>query len=340
MSARWNGQDLRQPIAADTPCGENLEDTAVLASIEASRLFGRLRPLDALPDPDDRWKPPDWGEFADATLSALGRSRDLRLLANLGAALLRTDGIPAFLETLPVASYWLESYWTDTYPRLDEGDATLRRNALNCLADSMAVVDGLRRLPLVSSRQHGTVSLRDLDLASGQIPARDGEPPADQAQIDAVFAATELDELSSLQQRVSAALAAVSQIDVVMGTQAGPDAVPGLDALAGPLGRIDRVLRAQLAARTGADPETGAPVTGGAAAQGAAVGAIRSRQDAVRALDAVADYFRQNEPSSPVPLFVERAKRLVAKNFLEVLADVVPDAVPQVRAVGGIRDGE
>jgi type VI secretion system protein ImpA len=262
------------------------------------------------------------------------------LLANLGAALLRTDGIPAFLETLPVASYWLESYWTDTYPRLDEGDATLRRNALNCLADSMAVVDGLRRLPLVSSRQHGTVSLRDLDLASGQIPARDGEPPADQAQIDAVFAATELDELSSLQQRVSAALAAVSQIDVVMGTQAGPDAVPGLDALAGPLGRIDRVLRAQLAARTGADPETGAPVTGGAAAQGAAVGAIRSRQDAVRALDAVADYFRQNEPSSPVPLFVERAKRLVAKNFLEVLADVVPDAVPQVRAVGGIRDGE
>jgi len=71
-----------------------------------------------------------------------------------------------------------------------------------------------------------------------------------------------------------------------------------------------------------------------------AVGAIRSRDDAIRALDSVAEYFRRNEPSSPIPLFVERAKRLVSKSFLEVLADVVPDAVPQVRAVGGIPEGQ
>ena len=58
-----------------------------------------------------------------------------------------------------------------------------------------------------------------------------------------------------------------------------------------------------------------------------AVGAIASRQDAIRALDAVAEFFRRNEPSSPVPLFVDRAKRLVSKNFLEVLADIAPDAV-------------
>ena len=339
MSAGWNGQDLLQPIAAESPCGENLEDSGLLASIEACRLFGRLRPFDAPPDPDDRWKPPDWREFADLTLGALGRSRDLRVLANFGAALLRTDGIPAFLATLPVASGWLESYWTETFPRLDEGDATLRRNALNCFADSMAVVDGLRRLPLVSSRQHGTFSLRDIDIASGQIPVRDGEAPPDQGSIDAAFGAMEADTLTALQQRVAAALAAVGQIDVVMGTQAGPEAVPGLDALSAPLGRIDRVLRAQLAARTGSDPVTEA-LGGDGRVQGVAVGAIRSRQEAIRALDAVAEYFRQNEPSSPVPLFVERAKRLVAKNFLEVLADVVPDAVPQVRAVGGIRDGE
>ena len=65
-----------------------------------------------------------------------------------------------------------------------------------------------------------------------------------------------------------------------------------------------------------------------------AVGAIKSRQDAIRALDAVAEFFRRNEPSSPIPLFCERAKRLVSKNFLEVLADVAPDAV---RGAGGRR---
>ena len=69
-----------------------------------------------------------------------------------------------------------------------------------------------------------------------------------------------------------------------------------------------------------------------------AVGAIRSRQDAIRALDAAAEFFRRNEPSSPVPMFVERAKRLVAKDFLEVLADIAPEALPQARAAGGIRE--
>jgi hypothetical protein len=39
-------------------------------------------------------------------------------------------------------------------------------------------------------------------------------------------------------------------------------------------------------------------------------------------------------------LFLDRAKRLVAKDFLEVLADIAPDAIGQARAAGGLRDGE
>jgi type VI secretion system protein ImpA len=67
---------------------------------------------------------------------------------------------------------------------------------------------------------------------------------------------------------------------------------------------------------------------------------VKSRQDAIRALDAVAAYFRQTEPSSPIPLFLDRAKRLVSKDFLEVLADIAPDALAQARAAGGIKEGE
>jgi type VI secretion system protein ImpA len=70
------------------------------------------------------------------------------------------------------------------------------------------------------------------------------------------------------------------------------------------------------------------------------VGAIGSRQDAIAALDAVAEFFRRTEPSSPIPLFIARAKRLVSKDFLEVLADIAPDAVAQARVAGGLRDSE
>ena len=69
-------------------------------------------------------------------------------------------------------------------------------------------------------------------------------------------------------------------------------------------------------------------------------GVVKSRQDAIRALDAVADFFRRTEPSSPIPLFLARAKRLVSKDFLEVLADIAPEAVAQARAAGGLKQGE
>ena len=179
MSARWESAQLLQPITADRPCGENLEDTELLASFDAFRLFGQARPLDAPAEPDEKRIPkppesPEWVEIRDKALEALAKSKDLRLLAYLGTALLRTDGLPAFSETLNVASQWLETYWSQTYPLVDE-DAMLRRNALNCFADPMAVVDGMRRVPLVSSRQHGTFSLRDIDIATHQLSPGEGD---------------------------------------------------------------------------------------------------------------------------------------------------------------------
>ena len=73
-------------------------------------------------------------------------------------------------------------------------------------------------------------------------------------------------------------------------------------------------------------------------AEGQAVnmGAIKSRQDALRALDSISLFFRQTEPSSPIPLFLERAKRLIGKDFLEILADVAPDGVATARSAGGL----
>ena len=148
MGAGWDAQTLLEPITADAPCGENLEDTTLMSSFDAFRLFGQAMPLDPVPD---------WGEVKARALEALARSKDLRLLAHLAAAVLRTDGLPAFTETLTVAARWLELYWTQTYPQVTE-DPVLRRSALNCFADQMAVIDGLRR---DSARQQPSAWIRD-----------------------------------------------------------------------------------------------------------------------------------------------------------------------------------
>jgi type VI secretion system protein ImpA len=354
MSARWESEQLLKPITEEQPCGENLEDTELLASFDAFRLFGQTRPLDAAVEKDEKGMPnekripkppdsPEWGEIRDKALEALARSKDLRLLATLGTALLRTDGVPAFAETLTVASQWLEMHWSQTYPLVDE-DAILRRNALNCFADPMAVVDGLRKVPLVRSRQHGTFSLRDIDIATHQLLPGAGDAQVDENQVNAAFGSMPVAELAQLHDSVVSGVASLQKIDAKMRDAAGSDATPSFDPLAAQLARMGQALRAQLASH----PDGAAATTSGAdSADGSgagdvvsASGVVKSRQDAIRALDAVADFFRRTEPSSPIPLFLARAKRLVSKDFLEVLADIAPEAVAQARAAGGLKQGE
>jgi type VI secretion system protein ImpA len=340
MSDRWQAPDLLRPITPEEPCGDSLENTQLLASFDAFRLFGQAKALDAPADKQGNWvenwipKPresPEWPQIRDAALAALARSKDLRLLAYLGTALLRTDGVAAFSETLTIASEWLETYWKQIYPRVDE-DVIRRRSALNCFADPMAIVAELRKVPLVSSRQHGTFSLGDVD------------PPVEEDRVNAAFASMPLDELTQLHQSVVSAVASLKRIEAKTLEGGSSEAAPTFDPLTALLGRMSHALRGQLALRPGSVGAAAPGLADGAGdpASGAVSlsGSVKSRQDAVRALDAVADFFRRTEPSSPIPLFLERAKRLVSKDFLEVLADIAPEAVAQARAAGGLKPGE
>jgi type VI secretion system protein ImpA len=344
MSARWNGQALLEPISPEQPCGLNLDDTAVLSALDALRLFGQARSPEAPPESDGgdyepaKARPPlEWDRIRADALDSLHKSKDLRLLAYLGTALLRTDGLPAFAHVLTTASQWLETYWQQVYPPLDE-DAIARRNALNCFADPMAVVDRVWRLPLVVSRQHGRYSLRDIEIARGQAVPGPTEAKPDEAAIRNAFGELSIEDLTALDTSVTSSIAALNAMDARMRSEGGPEIAPEFGPLLTQFAKLSRICREQLSLRTGDNGGGDAGSEPGAAGKTVSVGAIASRQDAIRALDAVAEYFRRNEPSSPIPLLVERAKRLVAKDFLEVLADIAPDAVSVARSAGGLKD--
>jgi type VI secretion system protein ImpA len=359
MSAEWDGQGLLEPISAEQPCGQNLDEapvlpgaqTAILIELDGLRLFGQSRSPEAPPEVDAedglreaaKVRPPiEWDRIRNEAIDGLRKTKDLRLLAYLGTAFLRTDGLAAFTKTLTTASQWLETYWPQLYPLLDEGDAMARRNALNCFADPMAVVDRVWRLPIVTSRQHGRFSLRDIDIVGGQAQPTANENRPDDRALKEALKEIPTEELTALQQHVTAATAALSGIDSRMRAEGGPEVAPDFGPLTTQLAKLNRVYREQLVSRGNAGVQ-GEAVEGGAApvaAAGFTGGAIQSRQDAVRALDAVAEFFRRNEPSSPIPLFVERAKRLVAKDFLEVLADIAPDALVVARSAGGLKPEE
>jgi type VI secretion system protein ImpA len=327
----------------------NLDDSGDLALLEAYQIFGqdtldaRQREKGEEPRRETRKndRPPNWGELEELTQQCLTKSKDLRALAHLGACALRTQGFTDFVDILGVASKWLDSHWAEVYPLIEE-DAVLRTNSLSAFADRPAIIDGLRRVSLYRG-ERGNFSLRDLEALTAPVSANDGSGSPD-ALVSAAFKEMPIEDLRSLHGRAVEAGATLRAIDQKMQDGAGSASAPAFDPILAQLSLLASSLRARLAEHPKAVPGVDDAVSPAAmkGEEGAgpvgAVGAIRSRQDAIRALDAVAEFFRRSEPSSPVPLLVDRAKRLVSKSFLEVLADVAPGALSEAKSASGIRE--
>lgn len=324
---------LLEPVSADHPCGTDLEDTQLLASFDAYRLFGQVAPLS---------EETEWREIRDRAVEAIGTSKDFRLLTHLSSALLRAEGFAAFADTLKLASHWLTTWPTEVFPRVDE-DAILRRNALNGFADRMAIIDGLRRTPLLVHRQLGPLSIRDIEFATNLVAPVEGESATlDASQLQAHLSATDVEELNALSGQLNDAIQSLASIEEGMRSAGGVQAAPDFGNLTTLLTRTSKLVSDHLGTRAPAsDPASDAQseaASAGGAAVGVAVGGIRSREDAIRALDAVAEFFRANEPSSPIPLLIARAQRLVGKDFLAMLEELAPDALQQAKAASGVRD--
>ena len=58
------------------------------------------------------------------------------------------------------------------------------------------------------------------------------------------------------------------------------------------------------------------------------IGPISTREDALYLLELVSTYFRSNEPSSPVPMLIDRAQRLARMEFLDILRDLARGSEP------------
>jgi type VI secretion system protein ImpA len=73
-----------------------------------------------------------------------------------------------------------------------------------------------------------------------------------------------------------------------------------------------------------------------AAKPGGSSGEINSRDDVVQQLDRLCEYYRRNEPSSPVPMLLRRAKRLVAKDFMDIIRDLTPGGIAEAELFSGV----
>lgn len=345
-------ESLLTEVNAEAPCGEDLSYDSSFLALEDML---RTKPAGSIVEGvDETVEEPNWRDVRDRSIELLRRSKDLRVAVYLTLALLQTDGIGGLREGLSLLRGLLERFWDHLHPLLDpedNNDPLERMNILQSLSptgvseqDPMKFRQRLAEVPLCNSARMGKFSLRDIRVAKGEI-ALDEDELADAREtgvIDAAFQDTATDELLATAQAIEAAMEHAAALTTAFAERAAQRQAPDLSDLEGVLGNINKCVQEHLAKRGyGQAAGEGAAADGKAEAAGAPVsGEIRSANDALLAMEKVCQYFERHEPSSPVPLLLRRAQKLVSKNFLEVIEDVCPDAANQIRMIGGISDSD
>ncbi len=331
-----DSQTLLTPLPGEHTCGEDVTYDPKFIELE-SLIAGK---------PETQFsaaEEPDWKAVRAASLALLARSKNLRIAALLCLAQVKLEGITGLRDGLGLIKGLLEQYWADVYPKLDpaeNNDPLERINIVSSLStpvgtfgDPVRFLERVRQIALTNSPQLGRMSLAGL---AGQTVA--GQAPPSAAQFTAAMRDTPAPELQATFQAVADSLASARAIDDFLTKTVGADKAPDMGALLGVLTEIEKTLLPHVpgasAAATGTPEPSAVAVAGGQAAK---LGAIESRQDVVRALERICEYYARHESSSPVPLLLQRARRLVDMDFMQIVSDLAPDALGQINVVTGNR---
>ena len=337
--------DIESLLAETTespPCGPNLEYAPAFLELEQlshgkeEQQFGAtLIPAEA----------PRWPEVQEKAIALLRRSKDLRVACLLVRALLHTEGLAGLSPGLRLLHHLLEQYWDGVHPQLDandNNDPTMRLNALAPLANPLVLQRELRNTPLVKSRQHGEVLVRDVEVALNKLPPRAGAAALPQAQIEAVLAAVAAEDSAAV-PRPAEALAAAHALSALLDDKVGPARAPDLKPLMATLHALTQVIHdpapespdAEPRAMTGGDDAAFSPQGGPPSS-----GEVRSREDALLMIDKIIRYIESTEPTNPAPLLLKRGKRFMSMSFVDIVKEISPESIAKIDVIAGPQDAK
>jgi type VI secretion system protein ImpA len=153
------------------------------------------------------------------------------------------------------------------------------------------------------------------------------------------------EELEANASLAKSARATVDEICTMMNEKV-QDSIVAMDSLAKELDRLSRFYEGRLESASGTGDAVsagGEEVQAGAPSRGQAFNPqsqINSRQEALVMLRKGAEYFQKTEPSSPIPLLVNRALRFADMGFIDLLGEIAPDSLSRGRDILGVKPPE
>lgn len=364
---------LLAPISEDSPSGENVKYSGIYDEIREAR-----RADDNLSKGDWSWdlKVADWNKvIAQATDSLETQTKDLQIAVWLAEGLIKKHGFAGLRDGLILTRRLQEEFWETLYPEIDEdNDLEARGNAIEFLDRQAALAvkevaltnnDPLNFIQWEESKEFDipeNIEVLEYNEQQKMVALRaqaEEEQRVTGERWRKAKAGTKRAFYEELNSTIEECWSEFQLLDRTTDDKFG-NQTPGLGKLKKSLDAIRDSVKRLLQEKREQEPDPsdfpseleddeallsldGANGAGGRTYQSGvavAVGAIRNRQDALKRLSEVADFFRQTEPHSPVSYLVQRAVKWGNMPLEMWLQEVVKDdsVLSQIRETLGVEE--
>lgn len=328
--------ELLAPVSGESPCGEDLDEGLDFDRLRAA--FDDNFPIDtgvsSLAEGEPGPPPVDWGELFGLIDSLFDQTKDLYLAISFArCGIVRGD--PDVVDLgLQAAARLLEECWDSVHPVIDDPLGRFRGPIFEDLARRGAFAMPFLEMPLI-------VGSRNTVKAGQVLDAHEHGSSSDSfAEVRMTLDQMDDESKAAIAALLASYLESIARIDAVL-REKGVDGRPDFSTVKDTIGAVEEayLALAGLAAPGTDDVDDGDDNVPAAAAHDSVAGganfggSVKSRDDVLRALNAIEQYYARAEPGHPVRMAMGRLRAWVNKDFMEILEDIAPGSVDEVKSV-------
>jgi type VI secretion system protein ImpA len=342
---------LLAPIAGDAPQGIDIRE-----DFSATSPYNRLRDArseardaergEDAGDPNAVDPMPLWRTVREVALKTISETtKDLEVAAWATEAMVRSHGLAGLAAGAQLIAGLAEQYWDGVFPLPDDYGMETRVSpitGLNGRDGNGSLIQPLYKIvlfdrpdgsPLAFYQYQQSEQLSALDAERRQQRIDAGALPFENLEREARAAGARrfATLLADARGARDAWQAMANLLDEKAGAD-GPSTTAVRDLLSGIIDAATRFAPAEaVAAEGGGEPAGGAAVAdsggsaGGFSGISAGDGRGASREEALRALGEIANFFRRTEPHSPLSYTLDEAVRRGRMTWPDLLAEIVAD---------------
>lgn len=325
---------LLVPISPEQPAGQNLEYELLFDTIRSARESDP----DYLPEGDWSVSEPrkaDWNKVHALSEKALTeQSKDLQLACWLVEARCHLQGLAGLSSGIDFLSAFIGQFWFQCWPSLEDDGVIARRSRLTRLDRDISMQ--LFRQPLLTQEMTSLAIWREIqafeqkvtthpDLREELIAQKGDLSMSSFERLVAQFSAAEISQQRSLAGQLVTALQQYEEHYASLSEDQDGDIFVLTRQTLGEITDYLQRMAQRALPLAGTDVPDSVVAVPAPSAPHFATSQTMTREQAISQMLMIGAWFRQTEPSSPVPFLMDRAARWANMTLTEWLEEMLTD---------------